>query len=165
MAGSVSVSQPNSDSWHQVTFDAEFEEAPIVVMGPVSSNEPNPTVVRVRNVTPSGFEFQLDEWDYKDGEHTIETVSYMAIPPGTHQWGGVNVSAGTIESLNHQWKNVTYGSAFDAAPVVLAQQVSNNDGQATTLRLTKVNGTSFDIRLQVVVYVNKTIQLYNFIHI
>ena len=145
---SITVSQPDSATWHQVGFDKDFVEAPIVVMGPLSYNGKDPTTVRVRNITVTGFEFQLDEWDYKDGTHTTETLSFMAMTPGTHQWGGMTVTAGSIDNVDHQWKTVNYAQGFSSTPVVIAQQVSNNDGQATAIRLKDISTTSFAIALQ-----------------
>jgi len=145
---SITINQPNSTTWHQVGFDKAFSETPIVVMGPLSYNGGDPTTVRVRNITVAGFEFQFDEWDYKDGSHTTETLSYMAMTPGTHQWGGMTVTAGSIDNVDHQWKTVNYAQGFSSTPVVLAQQVSNNDGQATAVRLKNISPTSFAIALQ-----------------
>jgi len=146
--GSFTISQSNSTTWHQVGFDKAFAEAPIVVMGPLSYNGGDPTTVRVRNVTETGFEFQLDEWDYKDGAHTTETVSFIAMTPGTQEWGGLSISAGRIDNVNQQWQTIGFAQGFSSTPVVLAQQVSDNDGQATAIRLNNINSASFAIALQ-----------------
>jgi len=46
----------------------------VVVMGPPTHEGWHPATVRVRNVTDTGFEFQIDEWDYLDGAHALEDV-------------------------------------------------------------------------------------------
>jgi len=146
--GNISNNQLSGSKWNYVSFDTEFIGIPIVVMSPVSYNGPDPTTTRVRNVSTSGFEFQLDEWDYKNGTHTTENVSYLAVTPGTYKWGDFEISAGKISNINHKWQQVTYSKEFLNTPVVLAQQVSDNGHQATSIRLDNVNSSNFKIRLQ-----------------
>ena len=45
----------------------------------------DPMTVRVRNAGESSFEFQYDEWEYLDGVHGTETVSYMVLEAGSHE--------------------------------------------------------------------------------
>ncbi len=144
----LTVAQAGPEQWHQVFFEQEFSETPVVIMGPASFAGINPLTVRLRKVTADGFEFQLDEWDYLDGRHAPETLSYLAAVPGVHHWDGVQVTAGKIDQLDHQWQSVSFANGFSGTPVVLAQQVSDNGGQATTARLRQVNAGGFDIRLQ-----------------
>jgi len=146
--GSITVSQPNSTIWRKIGFDNAFSEPPIVIMGPLSYNGGDPTTVRVRNITAEGFEFQFDEWDYRDGAHTTETVSYMALTHGMHQWGSLMVLAGKIDDVNHQWQKVGFAKEFISSPVLLAQQVSDNDFQAAAIRLNNVDTAGFAIAIQ-----------------
>lgn len=145
---SLTITQGDGNSWTSVQFSRDFGSAPIVAAGPPSYNGGHPTTVRIRNVTAEGFEIQLDEWDYLDDYHTSETLSYMAVEPGTQDWNGTTVTAGRIQGLNHQWQSVSHTQPFGQAPVVLAQQVSNNDRQATNTRLRNVGPGGFQIRLQ-----------------
>ncbi|MDX1452650.1 MAG: cytochrome c peroxidase, partial [Oleiphilaceae bacterium] len=144
----VTVSQPNRSTWHTVTFDQAFPSAPRVVMGPPSYRGAQPAVVRVRNVTRTGFEFKIDEWDYLDGGHTSETLAYLAVMPGVHDWNGMQVEAGQVDSVTHAWSTVRYSGGFASAPVVLSQQVSDNETQTTTTRLRNSGSTGFEVRVQ-----------------
>ncbi|MEM9781438.1 MAG: LamG-like jellyroll fold domain-containing protein, partial [Pseudomonadota bacterium] len=93
--GTVTFSQDNSSTWYSVSFAEEIPDA-VVVMGPISFNGGHQAVMRVRNVTDEGFEYQLDEWNYHDGWHMEETVSWMAVSAGTHTLeGGQTISAGS----------------------------------------------------------------------
>lgn len=145
---SVTFNQTSSGMWKAVAFEGNFDAPPVVVAGPPSYNGVQPTAVRIRNVTANGFEIQLDEWDYLDGPHATETVSYMAAPAGSADLGGLQVAAGRIGDLNHRWRAVPYGTSFAQPPVVLTQQASDNGGQATTTRLRNVTASGFDVRLQ-----------------
>ncbi|MEM1275383.1 MAG: DUF5060 domain-containing protein, partial [Pseudomonadota bacterium] len=81
--GSLTLEQSTPDQWVSVTFDAPIQDAR-VVMGPITFDGPDEAIARVRNVTDTGFEFQIDEWWYKDGWHMTETVSWMAMSEGVH---------------------------------------------------------------------------------
>ncbi|MEM9836730.1 MAG: T9SS type A sorting domain-containing protein [Bacteroidota bacterium] len=89
----------------------------------------------------------MDEWDYLDGGHTTESISYLAATPGTHDLGGVKIVAKAVTNVNHEWKTVNYGSSV-SNPVLLATQVTNAGGACTTVRTRSVGGSSSQIRLQ-----------------
>ncbi len=145
--GTVSLTQANSSAWTSVTFDESFQTTPMVVMGAATFNGSHAMAVRVRNVSTSGFEFQLDEWDYLDGYHTNETLSYIAVEEGTHSWGGLQITAGSLD-VNTSWETASFAQNFNAAPMVLAQQVSDNDSTATTIRVRNVDAGGFQLKLQ-----------------
>jgi len=145
-AGSVTFSQSNSSEWFSVTFGEALDD-PAVVMGPISYNGNQPATMRVRNVTDTGFEFQLDEWDYLNGGHIEETVGWLAIEAGAHTLAnGQVVQAGTTPVGNGA-ASIDFGSAFGSAPVVLAQVASDNDPDAVTDRIDNVTSTGFDVAL------------------
>ncbi|MGG7566551.1 hypothetical protein ACQ5SO_10365 [Rhodovulum sp. DZ06] len=147
--GTVTVEQAGSDQWHTVLFADTIENA-VVVMGPPSFAGAQPLNVRVRNVTDAGFEFQLDEWDYLDGGHIAETVSWIAISEGEHTLAdGRRISAGETSS-NHDFANgaVSFDRAFDAAPIVLTQAASVNGAAAVTTRVSGVSADGFSTRVQ-----------------
>ena len=62
-AGLLEVNQASSSDWHSVFFNQTFSASPVVVLGPLSFNNAHGATLRVRNVTSTGFEFQIDEWD------------------------------------------------------------------------------------------------------
>src|SRR6218665_3769033 len=68
---SLPAGQANSTTWQTATFTRNFNGlVPVVIMGPVHSADAHPHTVRARNVTATGFQWQIDEWDYLDGAHT-----------------------------------------------------------------------------------------------
>jgi hypothetical protein len=52
---------------------------PIVVFGGIPLADGSPATIRVKNVTPSSFQVQIDEWDYLDGTHALEKLSYFVV--------------------------------------------------------------------------------------
>ena len=143
-AGVVEVRQ-RAGEWFAVEFARPLDD-PAVVMGPISSNGGQPATMRVRDVTATGFEYQLDEWDYLDGSHTAETVGWMAVEGGVHTVGGLTIAAG-VGRASGTGGRVDFGGAFDAAPVVTAQVASTRDPRAVTDRLSGVTAAGFDVEL------------------
>ncbi|TNC79543.1 MAG: hypothetical protein C9356_18595 [Oleiphilus sp.] len=145
--GRMEILQSGADQWHRVDFEAPFDVSPVVVMGPLTLNGGDPTVMRVRNVTETGFEFQMDEWDYKDGWHTTETVQFIAMEPGQHEIDGLKVEAGMM-NVNQSWQTVGFSQAFAQVPVVFSQVSSVNESDAVTTRLRNIGVNSFQVQLE-----------------
>jgi len=137
--------------WKRVTFRRTFID-PIVVATPLSSNDFAPATVRIRNVGPAGFEIRVEEWDYLDGVHAPESVSYLAMERGPHVLGtGILVEAGrlaTNELPSQPFTSVTFSQAFGVAPVVLTAVTSVNEADAVITRLRSITSRSFEVRLQ-----------------
>ncbi|TQV87735.1 S8 family serine peptidase [Aliikangiella coralliicola] len=120
---------------------------PRVVMGIPSFAGSQPTTVRVRNVSASSFQSQIDEWNYLDGAHVTESIAYLAAQNGNSTFGSLDVKSGSV-TLNHGWKTVNFGSTFSNVPVVVAQTATFNGPAAVTHRIRNVTSSSFQIRLQ-----------------
>ncbi|ETX29840.1 carbohydrate-binding protein [Roseivivax isoporae] len=144
-AGSVTFTQANAGSWNSVTFDQALDN-PSVVMGPILSGDAAPGVMRVRNVTDTGFEYQLDEWDYLDGSHGSATVGWLAVEQGSHQISGLTIAAGA-GTASDSLSTIAFGQNFAAAPVVLAQVASDNGNGAVVDRIDGVTTTGFGVAL------------------
>lgn len=145
-AGRATVVQTSKDEWHGVSFDAAIRDA-VVVLGPVSFNGGDPLTTRVRNVTETGFEFQIDEWDYLDGTHVGESVGWLALSAGTHEFAsGLTVVASTA-TVGTGFASVTFGTELDN-PIVFAEVISGNESDAVTTRISSVTQDGFAVRLQ-----------------
>ncbi len=132
-------------NWKEVSFAHNFQN-PVIIVSPPSLNGSQPCVVRVRNVTGSSFEMKIQEWDYLDGIHIEETVSYMVVEAGTHVLpDGTVWEAGTYEaSGGGSWTNVSFQSGFNNVPVVLQsiQTVNEEDAVIVRMRDLSINGFS-----------------------
>ena len=141
----VSGNMTLDHNWKTQAFSGP--STPRVVMGTPSYNGSHPSTIRVNSVTTSSFATQIDEWDYLDGSHTTENISYLIAQNGNSNFGSLSVKSGAT-TLNQNWKTVNYGSAFSNTPVVVAQVVTVNGSAAVTTRIRNVTSTSFQIRLQ-----------------
>ena len=147
-SGSVTIRQRDASEWHAVAFAQPFAD-PVVVVGPLSYEGTDPASVRVRRVTSTGFEVQVDEWDYLDGAHTEETFSYLAVEAGSHVLqDGTRLVAKRLSAADHGWRSVVYGETFGAVPVVLAQVSSDDGPSAVVPRLRSVTASGFQLSLQ-----------------
>jgi len=154
--GLVHLSADYAEDWRAVQFKDDqgksvtFSQTPIVVLSPLSGNGPHATTVRVRNVSTTGFEVTIDEWEYLDQWHMKEKLYYMAVEPGVHVHQGMRIVAAKVNEMNTQWKHNHFlrEAHFSEAPVVLTQLVSDNVKVAATVRLNQVTKTGFKLRLQ-----------------
>ncbi len=132
--------------WKYIPFNNTYTQ-PVVVAKPVSLNGGDPAVIRIQNVTQDGFEIRIQEWEYLDGAHVIESVSFIVMESGRHELGnGINVEAGTFETSNT--KTVAFNNTFGHDPVVVSSITSENDIYAVTGRLYNVSSTGFEFTLQ-----------------
>lgn len=120
---------------------------PIIVLGPPSRNGGDPSTTRLQNVTASGFEYFLDEWDYLDGPHMDESIGYLVMDQSQKELGGLAADSGQV-LLDDQWIRVDFPQPFSTRPVVLTQVATFADTQAVTVRTRNVTGNGFEIRLQ-----------------
>ena len=145
--GKIVIEQSNSSTWYYVNFDEPFGETPIVILGPPSANSTEQVIPRVRNAGPTGFEFQLDEWDYLNGYHPTETLYYLAMLPGNHTIDGVELEAGSIIA-DESFTTYNFNQSFGSVPAVLTTVASDNDMNAVTPRTRSVNSGSFQFKVQ-----------------
>ncbi|MGM3306076.1 hypothetical protein ACSQ6I_08860 [Anabaena sp. WFMT] len=72
------------NTWHKVTFDLPFANNKKVVVIPMTQtyNGNGTPGLRIKNVTPLGFEIRFDELigigDISDGSHLTEVVGWVA---------------------------------------------------------------------------------------
>ena len=145
--GTLSFDQPSEGTWREVTLTGSYVD-PVVVVGPVSQNGGHPVHARLRNVGATSFELQLEEWDYLDGGHTREAVSYLVCEAGTHELAdGTQVEAGTTE-LDDDGRSPSFSESFADRPAVFSTVQTHNGSQAVVTRQKAVSTNGFDCRLQ-----------------
>ena len=148
-SGTESVVQANASDWFSVDFENEMED-PIVVMSPPTFAGSDPVHTRVRNVTPNGFEYQLEEWAYlAPGIHGArEQVSWIAVERGTHVLSdGAIIEAGRLD-IDDDTFDIDFSADFPAAPSVIGQVADEAGAHEVTHRIDNVTASGFDAFLQ-----------------
>jgi len=135
--------------WTQVVLTKPFVD-PVIVAKPASLNDDEPAVIRVRNVTAIGFELRVQEWDYLDGIHGEERISYIVMERGRHTLNdGTQVEAGQFDtSRTVGFDTVSFSQMFSTEPVVIASITSVNGGDAVVGRITAIGLNDFKYKLQ-----------------
>lgn len=146
--GTVTLSQAQVNIWHTVRFNGTYEN-PIVVMGAASSRGQHPITLRIRRVSSTLFEFQFDEFEYQDGPHNTESVSWLVVEEGVHALpGGMTMQAGRGQvDANGARINFPQSFATTTWPVVFSQVTSRNGGAATLPRHYGVQRSGFSVIL------------------
>lgn len=135
-------------NWTKVSFNKTFLN-PVVIAKPASSNDMEPGIIRIRNINQEGFEIKIQEWDYMDGIHDCENVSYLVIEKGTYLLpGDVMLEAGIIEADGAGFQFKAFTNSFNQVPVVVSSVISANENDAVSGRIMNIGLDGFDICLQ-----------------
>lgn len=130
-------------NWVRVDFTTSFQN-PIVVAGPPSSTDPEPCIVRLQNINTNGFEIRLQEWDYQDGIHQPETVSFLVMEAGHYTLeDGRKVEAGSFLGTV-KFATTSFQNPFPTAPVLLTSVTTFNEANAVGGRLQNITPSGFD---------------------
>ena len=63
-----------------ITVKLQFDyHNPVVLLGGISNNDGAPATIRVLSVGTDSFSVKIDEWDYLDGTHAAETLTYLVV--------------------------------------------------------------------------------------
>ena len=72
--GRVSLNQ----NWQTITTKNQYYN-PVIIAGVPQHLDDAPVVIRIGKVSATSFDLQIQEWNYLDGNHPNEFVSYMVI--------------------------------------------------------------------------------------
>ena len=135
--------------WKEVTLNRSFIE-PVVIASAISYSGHEPAVIRIRNLTGSGFEVSVQEWDYLDGWHAIEQINYTVIESGSYELpGGTRVEAGQFKAnAVKSFASIKFSQCFNTIPVVITTINSAEQGDAVAMRLKNITITGFEYRIQ-----------------
>lgn len=113
-----------------ISFNQTFSSAPLVFVMPTNAGN-DPSDLRIKNVTTTGFDVAIVEPSNLDGLHGMAMpTAYLAIEPGIAVLpDGTVLEAGSIATTTTVEKfgsgggydPITFTSVFGAAPAVLAQ--------------------------------------------
>jgi len=139
-----------ADTWYTVSLAHDYNN-PVVVATPLSYYGGDPSVVRISAVDSASdsFKLRIEEWEYRDGGHTGEDISYLVFEAGSHiLTGGQRIVAGAV-NIGISATSVDISAAsFSAIPVVLSSVTTNNDTDTVTTRQSATTINSFLVQLQ-----------------
>lgn len=134
-------------TWKTVTFSKPFT-TPVVVAGPPGFADAAPSTIRIRNVTSTGFEIRIQEWNYLDGSHSAETFGILVMERGVYTLdNGAKLEAGTF-SGSTSFQKITLQQTYPQTPIVLTQVLTENETDTVTGRLRNNSQSSFEYKMQ-----------------
>ncbi len=110
-------------NWVTVTLSRAYNK-PVVICGGMTKNGGQPALLRVKDITPNSFKVRIQEWDYLDGYHIPETVSYIVME------GNIPVFTDLLCDT-------------EAVPLVLGENLFATDNCDQQLLFTYSDSTSF----------------------
>ena len=136
-------------NWMQVDFKESFDD-PIVIANPISIDGSDPAVIRIQNIHSDGFDIRIQEWEYLNGSHTNETVSYLVMEKGNFTLAdGTQIEAGRFETdKTGSFGEIIFSQGFKDSPVVLAGISSFNEADAVAGRLRNISNQGFEFCMQ-----------------
>jgi hypothetical protein len=155
-AGRITFNANSVNDYRTLTFSNNYSN-PVVVMAVNTYAGSDPIHVRLAQLTATSVEYQQEEWNYRDGYHVTETISYVVLEAGAYLISdGKMIVAGKSMFNTREFTTIDIeqhagNSLFEAgkAPLVFAQP---HQGQSDTLpivaRLQNVNSDSFALKLQ-----------------
>ena len=121
---------------------------PVVIAGPATRNEVDMGVVRVSDVGGNQFSIQFQEYDYLDGAHAGETISYMVLEAGRHVLpDGTIWEVGTVD-IGGSFSTVNFSQAFAGTPRVFLTSQTVNEVTPIGVRVQNVGAASMQVQVR-----------------
>jgi len=138
------------ETWSPVTFAEPFSSTPVVLVQTTTRNDGAAVTERLQNVTANGFQVRLqeEEGSTDGGDHAIETISWIAIAPGTGVSSGWQYEADLEAGVTNADANIAFSPGFGASPVFLASAQTFADSDPIAIRSRSLNATGATIFLE-----------------
>ena len=127
---------------------------PVVFALPVSYNGSDPAIARITDIQDDNFSLYLQEPEYRDGEHTKESVSYLVLEAGTWELeDGTILEVGTLDTnattaSSSSWSDIDFESDFANTPAVLSQVQTKNGAQFVRTRQKSASVDGFELAME-----------------
>ncbi|MCH2192224.1 MAG: GEVED domain-containing protein [Gammaproteobacteria bacterium] len=155
-SGRLSANAATATDYKTLTFKNRYIN-PIVIMEMSSYRGPHPSHIRLSDKTASSVKYKIEEWDYLDGGHTTEDISYIVIEAGSHMLqAGEMAVAGELDANTSAFTTVNIssfanGNRFDSdslTTVFVQPHEGQSDPYALTSRIKSVNAQSFQVKVE-----------------
>lgn len=118
--------------WTNITFSSAFDTIPVVFANQIISSTSYATIVRVRNITKTGFQAKIMKESTNTSTLGSESVAYIAVSPGKGSLDGRKIVVGRTDDnyVGGIYKSINYGDSIPN-PIFLAQMQTCNDDPVT----------------------------------
>ncbi|OZG72828.1 hypothetical protein BTA51_12680 [Hahella sp. CCB-MM4] len=134
--------------WRTFTGLTKNYVNPVLVAMMNSTKGLEPAHIRLRNVNANSFEYKVEEWDYLDGVHHMEDISFIVLEAGVHNLDhGVTLQAKT-KSMKLSFNEVNFDAPFQQPPVVFSQSQTLNGKDPVVTRQMDISYQGLQVKLQ-----------------
>ncbi|MEM9722244.1 MAG: T9SS type A sorting domain-containing protein, partial [Bacteroidota bacterium] len=138
-----------TDEWTRVEFQNQYFN-PVVITGGLNRKGGHRTTVRVNNLTNTGFDIRLIDWECLNPNHSPEKLNYLVIESGGYILpNGKKIVAGNYGLVNQVWSNRLFTSSFRELPILLAQCVTEKESSPVVVQMDKDSLTNKQFRLRI----------------
>jgi hypothetical protein len=118
---------------------------PVVLLSPVTGNDSGLGVARISSLTESGFDVRFQEWQYQDGIHAAEDVSYLVIESGHYMLDdGTSIEVGTFDLTgSNSLETIAFAETFTGTPAMFLAVQSDMGTNAVAVRAQNVTSMGF----------------------
>ena len=138
------TNQPNN-------FQNSFPTIPALFTSIQTTTEEDPATVRHTALSANGVTLMIQEEASNDAEltHFTERVGYLAMEQvgDLRDESGILLGEVNTISVNQNWTPITLNNTY-ANPVVIANSLSRNGGDPSTVRVRNIGLNSFEIRVE-----------------
>jgi len=126
--------------WKRYTFTDPFSVTPVVFCNRVSKSTAAPSIVRIKNVTTTGFDVSLQYEEEITPSTITESLCFLALTPGTGMLDGKKIKVGLTEAgaVGSFLKSgtISFGDSF-TDPRIFTVMQTISDSIASNLRIKK----------------------------
>ena len=138
---------------HRQTIELDHSYTnPVVFAMPLSYNGGDPAIARITDIKNDSFSVYLQEPEYRDGKHTLESFSYLVLEAGTWELAdGDLLEVGTIKTngtTTSQWEKIDFAADFDLTPAILSQVQTKNGSQFVRTRQKSSSVDGFQLTME-----------------
>ena len=139
-----------NESTRSVDLGTTFSTAPLVLGQVMTNNDPAAVTERIRNISTTGLQIQLNEEEAADGVHSTEVVGVVAIDTGLATSGEISINAiKTGDSVTQRNSRINFGAIGDSTSPVIITDMQTRDGVDTaTVRHRSQTSTSVTVFIE-----------------
>lgn len=133
----------------QVSFENTFTN-PVVVASTLTTENAESVVVRICNVTATGFEISAESWAETDDAGVQDTIGYVVMEAGSFTLpdGTVAEAEIIVSEDTSSFSGFEFLGTFSQIPATGATITSNNDPAAVKAVFQNITTTGFEYQLQ-----------------